>query len=92
MQHVLLDTATSACSPLQPTPSCYYCYRNRCYCSCFCDDGDNNCCDYDDFEPRPLNYPVIYPKYPLLRAIRTLLKSPCGSWKKLLVSAVLPLP
>ena len=27
--------------------------------------------------PRPPNHPLIYPKYPLLRAIRTLLK---GTW------------
>ena len=28
--------------------------------------------------PRPPNYPLIYPKYPRLRAIRTLLKCPWG--------------
>ena len=27
-----------------------------------------------------LNYPLIYPKYPQLRAIRTQLKGPWGSW------------
>ena len=31
--------------------------------------------------PTPPNYPLIYPKYPLLRAIRTLLKGLLGgSW------------
>ena len=28
--------------------------------------------------PRPRNYPLIYPKYPLLRAIRAPLKRPWG--------------
>ena len=29
---------------------------------------------------RPSNYPLIYAKFPQLRAIRTLLKGPLGSW------------
>ena len=33
---------------------------------------------FEPLDPKPPNYPLIYPKYQLLRAIRTLLKGPCG--------------
>ena len=38
------------------------------------------------YPPRPRNYPLLYPKYPLLRTLRALLK---GHWGVLVLPLIL---